>query len=35
MVLNSQRWITGNGPILFLLTLPLVPAAAAVAILRL
>ena len=34
MVLNSQRWITGNGPILFLLTLPLVPAAAAVAILR-
>jgi two-component system NarL family sensor kinase len=33
-VLNSQRWITGNGPILFLLTLPLVPAAAAVAILR-
>ena len=33
-LLNSQRWITGNGPILFLLTLPLVPAAAAVAILR-
>ena len=33
-VLNSQRWITGSGPILFLLTLPLVPAAAAVAILR-
>jgi two-component system, NarL family, sensor kinase len=33
-VLNSQRWITGNGPILFLVTLPLVPAAAAVAILR-
>ena len=33
-VLNSQRFITGNGPILFLLTLPLVPAAAAVAILR-
>jgi two-component system NarL family sensor kinase len=33
-VLNSQRWITGNGPILFLLTLPLVPTAAAVAILR-
>ena len=33
-VLNGQRWITGNGPILFLLTLPLVPAAAAVAILR-
>jgi two-component system, NarL family, sensor kinase len=33
-VLNSQRWITGNGPILFLLTLPLLPAAAAVAILR-
>jgi hypothetical protein len=30
-VLNSQRW---NGPILLLLTLPLVPAAAAVAILR-
>jgi hypothetical protein len=33
-VLNSQRWITGNGPIPLLLTLPLVPAAAAVAILR-
>jgi len=33
-VLNSQRWITGNGPILLLFTLPLVPAAAAVAILR-
>jgi two-component system NarL family sensor kinase len=33
-VLNSQRWITGNGPILLLLTLPLLPAAAAVAILR-
>src|SRR5829696_7997130 len=33
-VLNSQRWLTGNGPILLLLTLPLVPATAAVAILR-
>ena len=33
-LLNSQRFITGNGPILFLLSLPLVPAAAAVAILR-
>jgi two-component system, NarL family, sensor kinase len=33
-LLNSPRWITGNGPILFLLTLPLLPAAAAVAILR-
>jgi len=33
-VLNSQRWITGSGPVLLLLTLPLVPAAAAVAILR-
>jgi two-component system, NarL family, sensor kinase len=33
-VLNSQRWVTGTGPILFLFTLPLVPAAAAVAILR-
>ena len=33
-VLNSHRWITGNGPILLLFTLPLVPAAAAVAILR-
>jgi hypothetical protein len=33
-VLNSRRWITGNGPILVLLTLPLVPSAAAVAILR-
>jgi two-component system NarL family sensor kinase len=33
-MLNSQRWLTGNGPILFLFTLPLLPAAAAVAILR-
>ena len=33
-VLNAPRWITGSGPILFLLTLPLLPAAAAVAILR-
>jgi two-component system NarL family sensor kinase len=33
-VLNSQRWITGNGPVLLLLTLPLLPAAAAVAIVR-
>jgi len=33
-LLNSQRWVTNEGPILFLFTLPLVPAAAAVAILR-
>jgi hypothetical protein len=33
-MLNSQRWLTGNGPILFLFTLPLLPAAAAVAVLR-
>lgn len=33
-ILNSQRWVTNEGPILFLLTLPLLPAAAAVAILR-
>jgi hypothetical protein len=33
-LLNVQRWVTNEGPILFLFTLPLVPAAAAVAILR-
>jgi two-component system NarL family sensor kinase len=33
-ILNVQRWVTNEGPILFLFTLPLVPAAAAVAILR-
>jgi hypothetical protein len=33
-ILNSQRWATNEGPILFLLTLPLLPVAAAVAILR-
>ena len=33
-VLNTQRWITGNGPILLLLSLPLVPIAVTVAILR-
>jgi two-component system, NarL family, sensor kinase len=33
-VLNSQRWLTNEGPVLFLFTLPLVPVAAAVAILR-
>ena len=34
VVLNVQRIIGGNGPILFLLTLPLIPAAATVAIVR-
>jgi signal transduction histidine kinase len=33
-VLNSQRLVTNHGPIIFLLTLPLIPAAATVAILR-
>ncbi len=31
---NAQRWLTGDGPILLLLTLPLLPAAVTVAILR-
>lgn len=34
VVLNAQRIITTDGPILFLLTLPLIPAAATVAIVR-
>ncbi len=34
VVLNAQRIVTANGPVLFLLTLPLVPAAATVAIVR-
>ncbi|WP_182907004.1 sensor histidine kinase [Microbispora sp. H13382] len=32
--LNAQRIVTTDGPVLFLLTLPLIPAAATVAILR-
>ena len=34
VVLNAQRIVTADGPILFLLTLPLIPAAATVAIVR-
>jgi two-component system NarL family sensor kinase len=34
IVLNGQRLVTANGPVLFLLTLPLVPAAATIAIVR-
>jgi len=34
VVLNAQRIVTTDGPILFLLTLPLIPAAATVAIVR-
>jgi two-component system NarL family sensor kinase len=34
VVLNAQRIITTDGPVLFLLTLPLIPAAATVAIVR-
>ncbi|WP_248960758.1 sensor histidine kinase [Sphaerisporangium perillae] len=34
IVLNVQRIVTTDGPILFLLTLPLIPAAATVAIVR-
>lgn len=34
VVLNAQRVVTGTGPVLFLLPLPLVPAAVAVAIVR-
>ncbi|MFC4530073.1 sensor histidine kinase [Sphaerisporangium dianthi] len=34
VVLNAQRIVTTEGPILFLLTLPLIPAAATVAIVR-
>lgn len=34
VVLNTQRIVTADGPILLLLTLPLIPAAATVAILR-
>jgi len=34
VVLNAQRIVTANGPVLFLLTLPLIPAAATVAIVR-
>jgi two-component system, NarL family, sensor kinase len=34
LVLNAQRIITTDGPVLFLLTLPLIPAAATVAIVR-
>ena len=34
VILNAQRIVTTDGPILFLLTLPLIPAAATVAIVR-
>lgn len=34
LVLNSQRWLTGDGPILLLLSFTLVPIAITVAILR-
>ncbi|GAA4599594.1 hypothetical protein GCM10023194_80110 [Planotetraspora phitsanulokensis] len=34
LVLNVQRLVTTDGPILFLLTLPLIPAAATIAIIR-
>ncbi|GLW99909.1 sensor histidine kinase [Microtetraspora sp. NBRC 16547] len=34
VTLNVQRIVTADGPVLFLLTLPLIPAAATVAILR-
>ncbi|GAA4570170.1 sensor histidine kinase [Planotetraspora kaengkrachanensis] len=34
VVLNVQRLVTTDGPILFLLTLPLIPAAATIAIIR-
>lgn len=34
LVVNGQRWLTGDGPILLLLTLPLLPAAVTVAVLR-
>jgi signal transduction histidine kinase len=34
LVLNSQRWLTGDGPILLLLSFALVPAAIAIAIVR-
>jgi len=34
VVLNGQRIVTAEGPILFLLTVPLIPAAATVAIVR-
>lgn len=34
LVLNTQRWITGDGPILLLLSFTLVPVAVAVAIVR-
>lgn len=34
VVLNAQRLVTSDGPVLFLLTLPLIPGAVTVAILR-
>ncbi|WP_051476973.1 histidine kinase [Arthrobacter sp. Br18] len=34
LVINSQRWLTGDGPILLLLSFTLVPVAIAVAIVR-
>ncbi|MFC7640690.1 hypothetical protein ACFQX6_06515 [Streptosporangium lutulentum] len=34
LVLNTQRWITGDGPILFLLSFALIPIAIGIAIVR-
>ncbi|MFC4533824.1 sensor histidine kinase [Sphaerisporangium dianthi] len=34
LVLNAQRWVTGDGPILFLLTFALIPIAIGIAIVR-
>ena len=34
LVLNGQRWFTGDGPVLFLLSVVLVPIAVAIAIVR-
>src|SRR5262249_1898921 len=34
LVLNTQRWITGNGPVLLLLSFVLIPLAIGVAIVR-
>lgn len=34
VLLNAQRGLTGDGPILYLLTIPLIPAAAMIAIVR-
>jgi signal transduction histidine kinase len=34
VVVNAQRWLTGTGPILLLLALPLIPASITIAMLR-